>query len=70
MKKYLLFLLVGILGFSPVVHALDNRIDMGISPIRDEFTAAPGTTIKRTIKYYNNGGAPTLIYITTEDCVQ
>lgn len=46
-----------------------SRIDMSVSPIRDEFTAIPGTPISRNIQYTNNSNAPYLVYITTEDCV-
>lgn len=70
MKKLLLVLVLCLFGSASVTSALDTRVDMGISPIRDEFVADPGTTVKRTVKFYNNGGSPTLIYITIEDCVQ
>lgn len=55
-----------------VVHAVNEwtRIDKGISPIRDEFTVNPGSTIKRTVKFYNNSTTATLVYITSEDCIQ
>lgn len=71
MKKLLLGIALVVSTFvvtAPV--SADNRIDMGISPIRDEFTADPGTTVKRSVKFFNNGSTPTLIYVTTEDCVQ
>jgi hypothetical protein len=71
MKKFLLgitlviSIFVGVTGVSA-----DSRIDMGISPIRDEFTGEPGTIVKRTVKFFNNGDAATLVYVTMEDCIQ
>lgn len=69
MKK--IFFLVVVLFFvsSEFVYA-DSRIDMWISPIRDEFSVQAGWSMQRTIKFYNNSTSPTLVYITTEDCVQ
>ncbi len=45
-----------------------SRIDMAVSPIRDEFTAFPNTPITRTVQYTNNSDVPYAIYMTVEDC--
>ncbi len=45
-----------------------DRINMTVSPIRDEFTAPNGTTVNRQVTFYNNADVPYTVYITTEDC--
>jgi hypothetical protein len=45
-----------------------NRIDMGVSPIVDEFQIEKGQTLTRTVKFFNNSDTPYTIYISAEDC--
>lgn len=45
-----------------------SRIDMSVSPIRDEFTVEKGTPLTRTLQYTNNSDLPYNIYVTVEDC--
>jgi hypothetical protein len=70
MKKLLAAVVFFSLFLSTSYAVWENRIDMGISPIRDEFSVTPGSSTKRTIKFYNNSASPSLVYITSEDCVQ
>lgn len=67
-----IFLSIGILfAYFHTGYAIGewDRIDMSVSPIRDEFTATPWTPITRSITYSNNSDTPYAIYITIEDCV-
>ena len=45
-----------------------SRIDMSVSPIRDEFTVERGVSEVRTLQYSNNSDGPYTIYVTIEDC--
>jgi hypothetical protein len=45
-----------------------DRINMAVSPIRDEFNAPAWTAIQRQVTFYNNADVPYSVYITTEDC--
>ena len=45
-----------------------SRIDMSVSPIRDEFTVERGVSEVRTLQYSNNSDGPYNIYVTIEDC--
>jgi len=46
-----------------------QRIDMSVSPIRDEFTIERGESASRTVQFSNNSDVPYPIYVTAEDCV-
>lgn len=45
-----------------------SRIDMGVSPIKHEFSVGTGKTITRTITFFNNSNTTYNIYLTAEDC--
>jgi hypothetical protein len=60
-----LFLLSPIALFAA---AVSDRIEMGVSPIKNEFTVTPGVTTQRVITFYNNADIPYNIYLTAEDC--
>lgn len=63
---FMTFLTLG--GQSVSAVGEGNRIDMAVSPIRDEFTVTPGTPINRTVQYNNNSDTPYVIYMSVEDC--
>lgn len=45
-----------------------SRVDMGVSPIKYEFSVGTGKTITRTITFFNNSDVSYTIYLTAEDC--
>jgi hypothetical protein len=58
----------GIFSQIETLYAGPTDINMGVSPIRDEFTAKRGETIERTIKFYNNSNTAYRIFMSAEDC--
>lgn len=45
-----------------------DRIEMGVSPIRHEFTITPGVPVQKTITFYNNADIPYVVYLSAEEC--
>ena len=71
MKKYIvLFCSILSLSFilSESIFAFSDRIDLGVSPIRDEFNMDRWQTLTRSIKLYNNSDDTQIVYISSEDC--
>lgn len=63
-------LILSIFSQSIPVHAANgDRIDMSVSPIRDEFTLTGSTSTTRSLQYSNNSDKSYVIYVTIEDCV-
>jgi len=50
------------------VSAYSDRIDLWVSPIRDEFNMDRWQTLVRSIKIYNNSNEEHTIYMSSEDC--
>jgi hypothetical protein len=46
-----------------------SRINMGVSPIRYDFTVSQGQSVSKEVSFFNNSDTPFNIYITAEDCV-
>jgi hypothetical protein len=75
--KLVSFLSVFLISLSLVLGSIStlsaanegDRIDMSVSPIRDEFTITGSTSMTRTLQYSNNSDKPYIIYVTVEDCV-
>ena len=71
MKKYILplctFFAFSII-FSEQIFAFSDRIDLWVSPIRDEFNMDKWQTLIRSVKLYNNSNEPQTIYMSSEDC--
>lgn len=68
--KRIVSLLIVLLSIPSTLLAasVTDRIEMGVSPIKHEFTVTPGTTIEKVITFYNNSDTPYNIYLTAEDC--
>ena len=69
MKYSRLFFLLALLPISLFALGEGSRIDMGVSPIRHEFTVGTGKTITKTITFFNNSDTTYNIYLSAEDCV-
>lgn len=46
-----------------------SRINMGVSPIRYDFTVLPGQSVTKEVSFFNNADTPYNIFLTAEDCV-
>jgi hypothetical protein len=70
MKKYIIFLwsIISFAIFSGFAFAYSDRIDLWVSPIRDEFNMDRWQTLTRSIKLYNNSNEAQTIYMSSEDC--
>jgi hypothetical protein len=70
MKKYIIFLwsIISFAIFSGFAFAYSDRIDLWVSPIRDEFNMDRWQTLTRSIKLYNNSNDAQTIYMSSEDC--
>lgn len=69
MKATRLLFLLALVPLSLFALGEWSRIDMGVSPIRHEFTVGTGKTITKTITFYNNSDTAYNIYLSAEDCV-
>lgn len=72
MKKSLfakVLLIVLSLSFVEATSAVSDRIDLWVSPIRDEFTMNRGQNLTRYIKVYNNTDETQTLYMSAEDCL-
>jgi len=57
------------ISFIQTGFAVSDRIDLWVSPIRDEFTMNRGQNITRYIKVYNNTNETQTLYMSAEDCL-
>jgi hypothetical protein len=68
MKRLLFSLFLLSLPITSFAASVSDRIEMGVSPIRYEFTVDPGVPLMKTIIFYNNADIPYTLYLTAEDC--
>ncbi len=68
MRLFIAVLISLIFPVSLFAVSVSDRIEMGVSPIRHEFTVTPWVAVQKMIKFYNNADVPYTLYMTAEDC--
>lgn len=49
--------------------SVGSQINMGVSPIRYDFTVSQGESVSKEISFFNNSDVPYNIFVTAEDCI-
>ena len=68
MRLFIGILIAFIFPVSLFAVSASDRIEMGVSPIRHEFSVTPGVLMQKSITFYNNSDEPYTLFLTAEEC--